>query len=159
MLWCFEDNRKRGLSNILATSPWCEEAWDGNSFAPLIRRWLSCANQSDGPTETKVGLQAPPNRILHSSFLAVPHMTWWVNFVSKSCRFLKHRLQYNPRTMWPPSETDTSRPKQGTLQSGHPALPYSSCGRGTHLTPLCAVLLSAVLGRCSVHSSKKKTLI
>lgn len=112
MLWCFEDNRKRGLSNILATSTWCEQAWDGSSLAPLIRRWLSCANQSDRPTETKVGLQAPPNRICHSSFLAVPHMKWWVNFVPKSWKFLKYWLQCNPRTMWPASETDTSRPKQ-----------------------------------------------
>lgn len=96
----------------------------------MIRRWLSCANQSDGPTETKVGLQAPPNRILHSSFLAVPHMTWWVNFVSKSCRFFKHRLQYNPRTMWPPSETDTSRPKQG-----------KRCWHAPEWTPSSALLL------------------
>ena len=64
MLWCLENNRKGGPTNIPEASTWCEQSQDRSSLVPLVRRWKSFASQHGRLTETKVVLQVPPNRML-----------------------------------------------------------------------------------------------
>lgn len=159
VMWCFEDNAKREPSDILVTSTWCEQAWDGNRLVPLIRRWLFFANQT-------VDLLRPTWDCECFLMECSSPASWlpltWSGGLTLLPRALSssHRLQYNPSTMQPPSETDMSRTKQRgavwAFSRVGAQLRYTPPVEGEHVSGLSVLPTSAVLGSCPVHSSKKK---